>query len=180
MDNAKKNEVESLGKALVFEAGKAMWACELSRVKEIVRSERITGLPNAIKAVAGVINVRGEVLPVLNFWEEPGNQSGNPSSDEKETVVIFHSDEGNIGLRVRQVSSIEDIHAFDLGSDGEAGAEKEIVSCNVYLSESGSLPMVDVKLVMESIKVQGGGWVYKQDVDNDVLRQEESNDRPDS
>jgi len=168
LDEGKKKKAPSLGKALVFEAGKKNWACELSRVKEIVRSAQITGLPNALSQVAGVINVRGEVVPVLNFWRDKVLTKKN-GSRSKETVVILKSDEGNVGLKVSQVNTIEDIHAFDVGSDVDDIDCKEIVSCRVYLSAFGSTPLVDAKLLIETVKAQGKGRLYESGEKNDVF-----------
>ena len=168
MGKDKKKEAPSLGKALVFEAGGKKWACELSRVKEIVRSPQITGLPNSLNKVAGVINVRGEVVPVLNFWNDNHPVTRRFRSRYKETVVILKSDEGNVGLKVSQVCSIEDIHAFDVGSEVDDTALREIVSCRVYLSESGLTPMVDAKLAIESVKTQAMDSLYEQSKKKEV------------
>ncbi len=158
MEHENKKKEASLGKALVFSAGKGRWACELGKVKEIVRSATITPLPNSTDSVVGVINVRGEVVPVVDLWSE-GLREGKDSSLSKKTVVILQTDEENIGIKVGHVSAIEDIQAFDLGNGvGSSSSEAsplETVSCNVYLPEAGSVPLLDVGLIIESLKAKG-------------------------
>ena len=154
----------SLGKALVFKAGGRSWACELNKVKEIVRFATITPLPNAISKVAGVINVRGEVVPVVTFWPEECVGSHTHSK----TVVIIQTEQEVLGLKVDRVSSIEDIHAYDLGNNPEEQdiLVPEIISCHVYLSNSGLTPLVDARLVIECIKAQSSlkGHVDDKDI----------------
>jgi len=161
-DNGKR--AVSLGKALVFKADGKSWACELNKVREIVRFATITSLPNSTPKVAGVINVRGEVIPVIAFWSD--GHVGHASRSK--TVVILQAGQESIGLKVDRVSSIEDIHAYDLGDgvEDKAISEPEIVSCHVYLSNSGVAPMVDVRLVIECIKAQASqkGHVYNKDI----------------
>ncbi len=168
MGESKKKEASGLGKALVFKAGENHWACELSRVKEIVRTLGITGLPNAISQVEGVINVRGEVVPVLNLWQgcDPGTDKTRIES--KETVVILRTDEGNMGLKVSDVASIEDIQAVDPEPGGNESFDHGITSCRVHLSQSGSVLMVDVKMITESIKAKGMGKESMQHQKGDV------------
>jgi len=154
----------SLGKALVFKARGRSLACELNKVKEIVRFATITPLPNSTARVAGVINVRGEVVPVVDFWSEEGC---GPRSNSK-TVVIIQTEQESIGLKVERVSSIEDIHAYDLGNNPEDQDTlvPEIISCHVYLSKSGLAPMVDAGLIIEYIKAQASarGRVDDKDI----------------
>ncbi len=151
ISDSPKNQV-SLGKALVFKANDQKWACELGKIKEIVRSINITPLPNSIETVAGVINVRGDVVPVVTFWP----QKTSPKVPTRETVIILKAEQENIGLKVEQVASIEDIHAYDLGSTlkEEDSIIDNIISCHVYLSESEITPLIDVKLIIECIKAK--------------------------
>lgn len=52
---------------LVFEAGEARYGIRTTSVREIIRSVSIVPLPNTPAVIEGVINVRGEILPVLDI-----------------------------------------------------------------------------------------------------------------
>ncbi len=141
---------KSLGKAIIFRAGQRLWACELNKVKEIVRTTHITPLPNALKGVLGVINVRGEVLPVLYTW--PGQKNKRLLSNElykqkkTKTIILLKDNQNSIGILVDEVKTLEEIHAYDLGEI------KDESLCVVYLSNSGQIPLVDGKLIIEHLK----------------------------
>jgi purine-binding chemotaxis protein CheW len=51
---------------LVFETAGRRYALPLAEVREVVRAVAITPLPGAPAAVEGVVNVRGELVPVMD------------------------------------------------------------------------------------------------------------------
>jgi purine-binding chemotaxis protein CheW len=52
---------------LVFETAGRRYALPLMEVREVVRAVAITALPGAPAAVEGVVNVRGELIPVMDI-----------------------------------------------------------------------------------------------------------------
>lgn len=52
---------------LIFELGGQRYGIPLVNVREVVRAVEITTLPNAPSVVAGIVNVRGTVVPVYNL-----------------------------------------------------------------------------------------------------------------
>jgi purine-binding chemotaxis protein CheW len=51
---------------LVFETAGRRYALPLAEVREVVRAVAITPLPGAPAAVEGVVNLRGELVPVMD------------------------------------------------------------------------------------------------------------------
>ncbi len=54
------------GRLVVFTIEEHRYALHLSAVERIVRAVEVTSLPKAPEIVQGVINVRGQVIPVVN------------------------------------------------------------------------------------------------------------------
>lgn len=52
---------------LVFELNNRRYAIHMARAREIVRAVAITPLPGAPRVVAGLIDVRGTIVPVLDL-----------------------------------------------------------------------------------------------------------------
>ncbi len=53
---------------MTFELGKMKYAIELPKIREILTyPDNITTLPNTSKWVKGLINLRGEVVPILDI-----------------------------------------------------------------------------------------------------------------
>ena len=54
-------------KYVVFQIGEGSYSIPLEEVSQIIRYENVTNVPTAPPFVDGVINVGGEVIPVVNL-----------------------------------------------------------------------------------------------------------------
>ncbi|RLI71650.1 chemotaxis protein CheW, partial [Archaeoglobales archaeon] len=57
---------------VVFKLGNERYGVETSQVKEIIRVEEITRIPNAPDFVEGVINLRGQITTIINLRKRFG------------------------------------------------------------------------------------------------------------
>jgi purine-binding chemotaxis protein CheW len=51
---------------LTFELGKELFAVNVKNVLEVLEQQQITNVPKAPEHILGIINFRGEILPVVN------------------------------------------------------------------------------------------------------------------
>jgi purine-binding chemotaxis protein CheW len=84
--------------------GNDSYALELLRVQEVVRLAPIVALRGAARAVLGVMNLRGRIVPVLDLglWLDAGYVHG----DERSRIVVVERDDEMIGVLV---SAVEDV-----------------------------------------------------------------------
>lgn len=89
---------------LVFALGDQRCALYLSAVDRVVRVVEITPLPKAPAIVSGVVNVHGEVIPVINLRK----RFGLPQRDIALTdhLVITHTARRPVALVVDTVTDI--------------------------------------------------------------------------
>lgn len=90
---------------VVFRLSDRSLALPVSHVREILRLEDLTGVPNAPKGVAGVMNLRGHVLPVLDTHALIGLPHSLATAASR--VLVFLFEEREIGLIVDQVAGLE-------------------------------------------------------------------------
>jgi len=89
---------------VVFELHGESYGVEIGRVQEIDRMERITAVPQAPAYVEGIINLRGQVTPIVNLRCRLGLPEAQLTTLSRIVVVMSH---GNwIGLIVDQVSQV--------------------------------------------------------------------------
>ncbi len=140
-----------LGKALVFETGESVWAVELNRIKEVVKTENIEPLPNSSPKVAGIISVRGEIVPVLSSrW--CGERLKSPKRTPR-NILLLQSNSEVVGITIEAVQGITEIHAFDLrGQTATQDLGADLISCNALVSTGASVPLLDVRLMVEYLK----------------------------
>ena len=89
---------------IVFTVGEEEFGLNVLRVQEIIRYVKPTKIPHAPPFMEGVIDFRGDVIPVINMRERFGIRD----ADNKETsVIIVIENAGRIfGLTVDVVSDL--------------------------------------------------------------------------
>jgi purine-binding chemotaxis protein CheW len=70
-----------------FRVGDEEFALEIQRVREIIRNQRVTRVPNSPSFVEGVINLRGKVIPVIALRKRFGIDH-NPHEGDTRIVVL--------------------------------------------------------------------------------------------
>lgn len=100
------------GKYLTFALGKEEYGIEILKVREIIGYMTITAVPQMPAYVKGVINLRGQVIPVIDLRTRFGMEV-KEITDQTCIIVVDISHEKrsfNAGLivdRVQEVLSIE-------------------------------------------------------------------------
>lgn len=95
------------GKYLSFHLAEEEYAIEVLRVREIVKIQHITGVPETPAEVRGVINLRGRVIPVVDLrlkFGLPGKDYG-----QRTCIIVVEpkaSGRGPIGIIVDEVSEV--------------------------------------------------------------------------
>jgi|GEM_PF-335380 len=92
---------------IIFQIGKQNFAFSLDNVKEIIKVPSITPVPLAKSHVAGLINLRGEVIPVLNLREKYKIESYIKSEDAR--IIIIEKNGFKLGVLVDKVLNISSI-----------------------------------------------------------------------
>jgi purine-binding chemotaxis protein CheW len=94
---------------MIFLLGKERFALPLSNVVEVIAGAAICPAPGAPAAVAGVIQVRGEIRPVFHLAQLLGAVSTAPVH----TVVLVRHGNREVGLGVNRVEDIRSVGAED-------------------------------------------------------------------
>lgn len=98
---------------LSFVVSNELFAVNVSKVLEVLQKQRITHVPNAPTYIKGIINFRGEVVPVFESRVKFGIPERN-DTDAYVVIVLDLSKEnevfriGAVVDRVKDVISIED------------------------------------------------------------------------
>ncbi|XPV76873.1 MAG: chemotaxis protein CheW [Desulfovibrio sp.] len=101
------NEDTQKGKYLTFDLGDEIYGIDISHVTEIIGIQQITEVPDMPEFVKGVINLRGQVIPVmdvrLRFVMEARDY------DDRTCVIVVRINDTSIGLVVDTVKEVADI-----------------------------------------------------------------------
>ena len=89
---------------VVFAIGNEEFGVEIGQVREIVRLVPITYLPKAPDFIEGVVNLRGQVLVVIDLAKRLGIPS-HPRT-ESTRIVVVEVENNTVGMIVDSVSEV--------------------------------------------------------------------------
>jgi purine-binding chemotaxis protein CheW len=92
---------------VVFHLGAELYALPTGEAREVVTYQQPRPLPGSEPWVQGVINLRGEIVPVCNLAAALGLQQDCANG----RIVICDSSRGSVGLAVDDVQSVMGISA---------------------------------------------------------------------
>lgn len=137
MANSKKRAVkaESTGvkeQYLTFNVGNEIYGLKLNQAKEIIKPPKITNVPNTEEYILGVINLRGQVIPVINLKNKLGLKEGlNAKSNDDKTkkIVVINIEDMLIGLYVDGVNEVIKLSSDEIEgvSDNRSGIREEFI-----------------------------------------------------
>ncbi len=100
-------ESSSVERCLTFESGDLVLYISTKHVIEIINNHTITTLPLMPPYIKGVINLRGQILPVVDIEHRMGKESMD--SSEKTCIIVLEIDSVALGIIVDSVRQVIDI-----------------------------------------------------------------------
>ncbi len=95
---------EGVSQLVVFMMENEEFACSINNVKEVVKMVRVTPLPRSLDFVEGVINMRGEVIPVIDLRKRFALAEAERTDENR--IIIVEVQERMVGLIVDSVSEV--------------------------------------------------------------------------
>lgn len=98
-------EQDKLLQLVGFTIGKELFGVDILMVQEIIRAAPITPVPNSPDFVEGVINLRGNILPVIDLRKRLNLYTG--AVNQKDTWILILDIQGKItGFIVDSVTEV--------------------------------------------------------------------------
>lgn len=133
-DLALQNAVDTAKQYIVVNIGEEQYGININNVDNIVRMQKITRVPKAQPYFVGVINLRGEILPVMSLrkkFELPDDVY----TDKTRIIIVKIEQQGMIGFIVDAVKEVITLEECDV-EKGSVTADDE---GNAYVSGVGKL-----------------------------------------
>lgn len=91
---------------VVFGLGKEEFGIDISRVREIVRLQNITAIPQSMDFVEGIVNLRGQIVPIVDLCKRFGVVIAGDMEEASRRIIVVNMEDQNIGILVDGVSEI--------------------------------------------------------------------------
>jgi purine-binding chemotaxis protein CheW len=150
MEESKTREGATEVKQLIsFTVGAEEYGLELLRVKEVIRMRQITWLPKAPSCVKGIINLRGDVIPIVDLRERFGLASQEHTAMTR--VIVVEVESRMVGMVVDSASQVLRLASdqFDPPPAVMGEASRDFITAVGKLGEKLVI-MIDVDKILSS------------------------------
>lgn len=138
---------------IVVKLGDEQYGIDISYVDNIVRMQRITRVPKSQHYYVGVINLRGEIVPIMSLRKRFG-LDGDVYSGTTRIIIIRSEDQSMVGFIVDEVQEVVNLDprkiekpAFKLDEENAsflAGIGKKV--------DESLISLLDIQAVLEEKK----------------------------
>lgn len=126
---------------VVFALGKEEFGIEISRVREIVRLQNVTAIPQALEYVMGIVNLRGQIVPIVDLNTRFRITENGNSEESLKRIIVVNMEGQDIGILVDGVSEI-------LRPDESIDSTPSIMSGGISTDFIEGIAKVDDRLII--------------------------------
>lgn len=132
---------------IVVGLGDEQYGIDIRYIDNIVRMQRITRVPKVQKEIKGVINLRGEVIPVVSIRIKMGLPEDTVTKDSR--IIIVKLDNGDwVGVMVDNVKQVVTLDAEHIEKAAyKSGDSKQSFISGIGKNGDELISLLDMNLV---------------------------------
>ena len=150
----RRGQVSSeLVQVVSFQLGSEEYGVDISQVQEIIRMVEITHVPRAPRFMEGVINLRGQLIPIIDLRTRFGMQRKDATKSTR--IIVTEIGSKRVGIVVDSVSEVLNIPLDNVEEAPEmiAGVGTEYIQGVGKLNDR-LIIMLDLTMVMSGEEKQ--------------------------
>lgn len=137
---------------IVVKLGDEKYGIDISNVDNIVRMQRITRVPKSQPYYVGVINLRGEVVPIMSLRRRFGLEEDVYSAATR-IIIIHMEDQSMIGFVVDEVQEVVNLDPSTIEKPAfKLDEEKASFLAGIGKEEEELISLLDIVAVVEEKK----------------------------
>lgn len=142
---------------VTFQLGEEQYGIDIMDVKEIVRVQDIRPIPNAPSYVEGIINLRGEIIPIINLHKRFHIKKAVIGDDEEllSGFVIIDIDGMKLGMVIDKIARVVTIENEKIQAPPQmlSGIGAEYIQ-GVIQNGDGYLIILDIRRLFNPKELQ--------------------------
>lgn len=145
------NELRTVGETtqfIVIKLGDEQYGIDIKYIDNIVRMPHITRVPKVDEYLKGVINLRGEVIPVMSIRIKMG-LAPDVETKSSRIIILKLEQQGTIGVivdEVKEVVTLENDRIEKMAYDSKD--ERATFLSGVGKSDGGLISLLDLNAVV--------------------------------
>ena len=132
---------------IVTQRGEEQYGINIKYINNIVRIKKITRVPKVVNYIKGVINLRGEVIPIISLRLKMGLEEDEIT--KKTRIIILKMDQHeSIGIlvdEVKEVVTLDEEHIEKVSYDKD---EKAKFLCGVGKYDDRLISLLEITAVL--------------------------------
>lgn len=143
---------------VTFRLGNELYGVDIMSVKEIVRIQPIRPIPNAPNYMVGILNLRGEIIPIIDLHRRFNIPFANEEDelDELESgFIILNINGKQLGIIIDRVSRVATVNSSDIQAAPRmsGGIGSEYIR-GVVRNDDGYLIILDIVRLFDPKELQ--------------------------
>lgn len=122
-------------KYLLFATAQLLFGVSSEYVVEIITNHTITKLPLVPRHVRGIINLRGQIIPIVDTRMLLGNEG-----EDDQCIIILNIDDTMVGILVDSVQKMMDIDEKAIRSD--SSHKEQVLVSGLYSLPDGQTVLI--------------------------------------
>lgn len=145
--------VEEKKQYIVVKIGDEQYGLDIYFVDNIVRMQKITRVPQSPEHYRGVINLRGEVVPVMSVRRKMGLE--DDIINNKSRIIVLRLElQGLVGLLVDEVKQVIDLAESEIDRNVKNSKRSDAVYINGIGKNGDELvSLFDLSAIVEEMPV---------------------------
>lgn len=95
---------QNIKQFIIFKLGKEEYGIDIKKITTIEQMKTITRVPKIPVFIKGVINLRGEIIPIMDLRTKFGLPKGEETEDSR--IIIVKIEEEPVGIIVDAVAEV--------------------------------------------------------------------------
>lgn len=146
MEENKKEQMEAK-QYIVVKLGNEQYGIDIQYVDNIVRMQRVTRVPKAQSYFKGVINIRGEIIPVMSLRLKFGLEP-DEFKNATRILIIKIEPQAAIGMIVDEVKEVITLDEENIDRIADTNDEKSAYLFGVGKQTDGLVSLLNVPSVV--------------------------------
>ncbi|UII54755.1 chemotaxis protein CheW [Cytobacillus spongiae] len=137
-------------KVVVFQVGKEDYAISIEYVTSIEKVEGVTPIPHLPEYVKGIVKVREELIPIIDFETILYNRHITVTDSTR--LIVLHTDQMFLGILVNDAKEIIDIQEEQIKQIGLVAYQKTSYFTGVANLDSRLITIIDPSVLVGSLE----------------------------
>jgi purine-binding chemotaxis protein CheW len=148
MNQASETRSEPVSRWVTFQLEDETYGIDVMQIREVLRSQEISPVPGAPSYVLGIINLRGNVVAIIDTRSRFGLPSLE-NVDDASRILILEAGDYVVGFLVDSVSEVAELHndQIETAPDTGSGDASRFIS-GLYNRKEGLLILVDANKLL--------------------------------